>query len=657
MPRKKNKDLEVVEKKPPKELRDEIRAYIKADQSTLLKKQMSLKEAIKSEDSRRLQFIERKLKMETKSLPINILKLIGSLKKAVRQTMRYKGGTPFSIIRDLFVYWDADKSGEMSATELLSCMNSLGVIISVHECDEVVKFYNGGIPDGEMKYSELLKDIQEGEPTLIEYVSEADEREASKNEIHFEQFHETFREQPPVVGRFLEAIREWVQKLLRDVGGTPVEHIRFLFKFYDFDYSNGLYPSELIIAAKRSIKLKVTEEQAKEIVKYYDRKNLGQIHYESFLTDVCVHVKPVLSFTELSPRQIALAKKNLAKNPFIPRPFAAPPNKILEKFKKDCQLALVNKVNKLGGSIPSWVRDAFIFWDPGYTRRISTVEALLGASKRIGINLNREDALVLMKCYDRFETGEMHYDFLAEDLTKEAPNFLMDNKVDLALPLTHRTPPMVQKTLDRLRRSCDHLVRQSKGVLVNRDLLHGTLVRFDNLKNGRIEASAFKTAVVDLRTKCSDSELMATVKWFDTNGSNLLDYNALCRQIFGDDISTETLKLPRLKESKRLDSLTASLNSSSYGCSIQDKPFSRSIPMDTKLGDEFGCQPTTLERNMDVVESQAVKLARMKMKRSKILQERSKVEKKLVSVENQRKEVIENFKAHRQQAKNMNMSG
>ena len=51
--------------------------------------------------------------------------------------MRYKGGTPFSIIRELFIYWDADKSGEMSACELLDCMNSLGVIITVEECEEV----------------------------------------------------------------------------------------------------------------------------------------------------------------------------------------------------------------------------------------------------------------------------------------------------------------------------------------------------------------------------------------------------------------------------------------------------------------------------------------------------------------------------------------
>jgi hypothetical protein len=45
----------------------------------------------------------------------------------------------------------------------------------------------------------------------------------------------------------------------------------------------GLYRKELIVAAKRSIKLNITDSQANLIVKYYDRKNNGQIHYESFL--------------------------------------------------------------------------------------------------------------------------------------------------------------------------------------------------------------------------------------------------------------------------------------------------------------------------------------------------------------------------------------
>lgn len=107
-----------------------------------------------------------------------------------------------------------------------------------------------------------------------------------------------------------------MQKLLRDVGGTPDQHVRFLFKFYDYDYSSGLYAKELVIACKRSLKLKVDLAQAEEIVHFYDRKKLGQMQYEPFLADVCSHVKPILSFTELTPRGIAEAKKSLVNSFF-----------------------------------------------------------------------------------------------------------------------------------------------------------------------------------------------------------------------------------------------------------------------------------------------------------------------------------------------------
>jgi hypothetical protein len=79
---------------------------------------MALKEAIKSEDQRRLEFIAWKLKQDTRSLPLNIMKFIGSLKKSVRETIRNKGGTPFSIVRELIVYWDTDKTGQISAEEM-----------------------------------------------------------------------------------------------------------------------------------------------------------------------------------------------------------------------------------------------------------------------------------------------------------------------------------------------------------------------------------------------------------------------------------------------------------------------------------------------------------------------------------------------------------
>ena len=64
MPRKKKNLDEPVKNKL--EVREEIRQGIRADQSTLLKKQLALKEAMRSEDRRRLEFIDRKIKYETR---------------------------------------------------------------------------------------------------------------------------------------------------------------------------------------------------------------------------------------------------------------------------------------------------------------------------------------------------------------------------------------------------------------------------------------------------------------------------------------------------------------------------------------------------------------------------------------------------------------
>ena len=65
--------------------------------------------------------------LANRSLPLNVAKLIGSLKASVHKTMRNKGGTPFSIIREMFLYWDRENTGLADETVLTNCMKSLGV--------------------------------------------------------------------------------------------------------------------------------------------------------------------------------------------------------------------------------------------------------------------------------------------------------------------------------------------------------------------------------------------------------------------------------------------------------------------------------------------------------------------------------------------------
>jgi Ca2+-binding EF-hand superfamily protein len=299
-------------------------------------------------------------------------------------------------------------------------------------------------------------------------------------------------------------------------------------------------------------------------------------------------------------------------------------------------MAMVNKINKLGGSVSSWIREAFVYWDPAYTRKISKWDHLQGAAKRLGITITDDEAKVLIACYDRYHTGEMHYQFLADEIMKEDPNFLMDGKVvDKNFTPTTRCPSQVTNLLNQVKKAADAFAMKSSGRLQARDILRGTCARFDPTHTGKIDISNFKNVAKELRvttTLVKDADYILMMKWFDTNGSHTVDYNALIIQLYGSDISTETLQLPKLKESASLSQMLTK----TFGPSSDEK-----IIPDSDIGSPL----RTLERNIEVVESPAIKLARLKIKKLKIISERMKVEKKIASIEEQKKNIIEEYKA------------
>ncbi len=261
---------------------------------------------------------------------------------------------------------------------------------------------------------------------------------------------------------------------------------------------------------------------------------------------------------------------------------------------------------------------------------------------------------------------------------EEDPHFLANAKLyDPSVTATTRTPQHVNNCLKRIGKAIDKFVFKSKGKLDGRDVLHGTFLRFDADKSGHVNLEQFRRVMEEIRVVIDDISLNETVKWFDTNGTRLLDYNALVHQVYGTDgVITEKMTLPKLREqsaftalmhssasvgrlppmatSNSTHSLPASLgHSDTVGSLLGSGPLSSSSGNYTTIAktaqyiapSEFGVKSSTMERNLDPVESQAVKLARMKIKKTKILQERVKVEKKLVAIEEQRKKIIEDYKA------------
>lgn len=233
-------------KRSKKDKIDKIRHYIHNERDSITLKWRSLEESLESEDRRRTQFVRRRIKEDSMVLPLIIRKFIGSLRKSVRTTMRVKGGTPYSIIHHLFIYWDSKKTGNLSSKDLENAMNSLGIRVTESERQAIVAHYDSGHGTNEMSYVQLLDDLQRGEPSVIEFV----EKEEDVG-LRFEEMADDFTEMPSIVSHFLEAFRNYISLKMTNAGGTPAEHVRAVFEYFDTDLTNGLSLDQLLRATKQ----------------------------------------------------------------------------------------------------------------------------------------------------------------------------------------------------------------------------------------------------------------------------------------------------------------------------------------------------------------------------------------------------------------------
>jgi Ca2+-binding EF-hand superfamily protein len=620
------------------ERRTEIREFIRNQRDPIVMKWKALEETIFSEDRRRNNFFQRRFKEDTTVLPITIRKFIGTLRKAVRVTMRNKGGTPYSIIRNMFLYWDADKSGAMSVHELAQCMNSLGVKISEPDLRAIVKHYDNGQGEEEMSYFELLNDLNRGEPTLTDFVGDQDEKVG----LRFEEVQDAFVEMPPIVEKFIEACRNYVKNRMIVVGGTPQEHVRVIFSKYDKDIKGGLNPAQLSLASRRTFKLQMTEKQAEEVIRYYDRKFRGFMDPSKFVDDVCRGMESYLHFTELTAEVIESEKQRIAANPFTVQPHKTKPNKVFEKFKDDVMHILNAKVYSDGGSKRGWLKEAFRFWDPRDLGVLKEDRQLVGAMRRIGLHLSKDEADVIMREYDDKGNGDMNYYLLIDDIVKKDPHFLEDaTVVDFASArgnassVTARAPIGAAKGSLIFRKAAEAYARKSGGYVEPRDVLHGTFVRFDTRADGRVDTRTLRMVCDTLGVRINDRDMKVMIAWFDTDGTERLDYNELTRQLFGEDIATRPVKLPPVPSPTKMNTMA----SPDIGSSAAHGPghgHGKSGQLDLR----------TLRKNLQDIESPAKKEQKKAHRKQQILEEKANIQLKLASIERQRRKILEDHHRH-----------
>merc|ERR1711988_1992460 len=79
-----------------------------------------------------------------------------------------------SILREAFLSWDVDSSGELNPDEFRGAMSRLGLHISAAEAAQVVKYYDkegahGRYGDNEIAYEDLVDDVTEGAQHFMEH--------------------------------------------------------------------------------------------------------------------------------------------------------------------------------------------------------------------------------------------------------------------------------------------------------------------------------------------------------------------------------------------------------------------------------------------------------------------------------------------------------
>ena len=555
--------------KSGKEIRADIKNYIRNERDTILMKWKCLEESVASQDKHQEVFHARQKRANAKKMPMNITKFINTLRRKVRKTIQEKGqGTPGSIVRALFLYWGTAEGaqnnlGTLTTKQLKKCMSSLGVTMTDSEVEEIVAYYSAS-PTGkatgpnEMDYTELLDDINAQEPHILEFSGpkyfEAEETEA----MRFKELEDEFSTTPQLVTQFIEVSQNWIMQQMRAEGGTPHQHVRDLFQAFDHSQSHGLSPQELMNAANNKMKLNMNIDQAKAIVKFYDRKREGQMTYEWYLADVTKGTKSILAFNEITHSARQKAIQSLQKNPLVPRPFQPRPNKVLETVKVALKDRMKKIIDSKGGDMQSWLYEAFSSYDRQASKCLKNWTDVQGALARVNVMCTKEEVLSVMRSYDVQSDGSMNYALFIRDIQEEEAHFLRPNERQSTSPQgkpyaalttsTARTPAPIAKSIQRFRSAIDSFVRKSHAVLKPEDVLYGTFLHHDDRKSGRVPPYVLNNVAQALSLRFTEDAINALVDWFDTNATHTMDYNSFVRHLYGGNSLTESLRLPRLNK-------------------------------------------------------------------------------------------------------------
>jgi len=616
-----------LENATPQEKRDYRRTILKIEQGNEKVQWAAFQESRKREELAALRFA-RKIAQKDPTPTPEVERFLHRLRKKVNQQIKKKGGTPFSVLRGLFQFFDADNSGQLDSTELMRAMNKISMPITESEARGVVTFYDKE-GNGEFSYHELVGAMGGAAPHFLQHPESVTSRGINPPLTSIRNNYKKYdlpstdrnihRTPSKLVQSFLKKVQKILKAQMREKGGTEFSILRTLFLSYDADNSGKLDKDELRSAMKR-IGITLSDQEASEIVAFYGSGSLNEMDYQP-LVDACSREAPhYMSHPETerikaSARRFEEKEKGLTSRSqmntyrFTARPANKPRNKTVERFKNRLRSHLEQQIKKNGSTIHSTIRNAFLFWDGDSSGALSPWE-FKGAINRIGMAVSEEECEQIVAHYDFNGSGEMSYERLVQDIAKHSTkmlDYLDTNRIDAIdnMKTSVRIPDGVQEINKKiakaaLRASTKAASSKGLGAVTPGEFLQGTFLRFDNNSSGKVHQADLPMIFQELRANLHMPEVQRLVAWYDKDGTHSLYYPHLVKDCSGLLGTLSTRSLPPVKTNRSFTNQKKDIERQLRDIELKEKEMTRKFGK-KRMAKSLGTLKTTNSLSMTAI--------------------------------------------------------
>ena len=551
------------------QVRLERRLVTRAEQkpSTVWK---AFQEQRKHEDAATLKCLAR-LERETKverGWTGDLAVALGRLRRGLDRFVRKKGGTDYGVLIGCLKAQDPLGTGSISLEVFRSSLRfKLGIRLQEEQLLILYKTYSNELFD----YAAFAKDVgkfcercqhfsRHPDPTEVQEILGSTPRSA--------------RSFSPLVRRFIKKLRKKLDIITSKNGEYERILIRRAFLNWDADASGRLSAKELL-GAMRQLKMRLTQEEATEIVKAFDTCGSGEFTYQPLVEVVCEEVPHFFTQTETISSELAsnlrgsgaltggpayvetsdlqfkrkklikqhkrltstsaptpeedLEDEKLLSQLFTARPKDQHPSKTVELFKRNLRHLLETFVLKQGGTVESHLREAFLKWDASSSGELTVSEFQDAMTKSLGFSLNSETATQIVRYYDHngkignYDDEEIHYKDLIEDICQNVPHFsehpdtarLLRERKQLQGSSFHagvvKTPRDIRLLLDQIK---DAPIFKKKYLTNDKDFFLGICARLDaDDKKHRLSKDEFIKVLRELDFYLKDHALEDILCW------------------------------------------------------------------------------------------------------------------------------------------------